>query len=346
MKNAGLKLTCLIYIILIFSGNTLAEEEFSNSEECGNDNIFVGVSFSKSEYIDFHTEPDERQDWNMIILDAISKVTRKPYFLTYSSYLGKYTGCQNSVVKCQLDSYTEKYVGGGERTGTVTLTFQFLKNVEASMTETEITITATGESDYGHSHPLEYAIKEACYELEKKELGYKRLRIEFGPSLGLHQVDGRDGLSFNFDAGFLYGGQNAGMAFILGSSASPRTIVTSEKKVDERYLVLGAGVYYGYCVFQNSFVAIIPKIKVGFWDLKNTSEYYTHSGPYVNTTGNNVYIYDYDKTKIDRNTYYLFPNLDIRLGKLTKWFRAVFGAYIGEGEPIWTLQLGFMVTGK
>lgn len=168
MKNAGLKLVYLFYAIFVVFGDVHAEGEISNSEVCRKENLFVGINFSKSEYIGFPTEPEERKDWNMIMLNAIRRITKKPYFLTCADLLERYRDCPGAVVKCLLDSYSETSEDDGEITGNITLTFQFFKRIRDSLPEKIRTINVSGGSDDGHIDPLENAIDDACSELRSE----------------------------------------------------------------------------------------------------------------------------------------------------------------------------------
>jgi hypothetical protein len=141
---------------------------------CKKGSFLLGMALEDSVDFGFTLEDSERRAFNSSIAKRISSVTHKKYTVILPKELDVYRKCaENEFVLLKLVGYKEIEVGGYERTGTIEFEAMFFKRPDDADPYLKVRVIATGDSDYGHSSPMEDAIEEAA-----KELGHKLLKIQ------------------------------------------------------------------------------------------------------------------------------------------------------------------------
>jgi hypothetical protein len=162
----------IILVVFLFNLSISAQiEKYLTSESqpsCSNGPYLIGMPFVDEIDIEFTLEDSERRNLNNILAKSISKVKKNSYTVILPKELEIHKRCvNNEFILLKLVSYKEVEVGGFERTGTIEIEVLIFKNPTDSLPQKTIRVTATGESDYGHSNPLEYAVEEAAKKLRK-----------------------------------------------------------------------------------------------------------------------------------------------------------------------------------
>lgn len=136
---------------------------------CSKGSFLVGMALEDNVDFEFTLEDSERREINSIIADKISRFTKNKYAVILPKELEYYKKCaENEFILLKLISYKEKEVGGFEREGTIEFEVMFFKTPFDADPYKNVRVIATGDSDYGHSNPLKYAIESASKTLYKE----------------------------------------------------------------------------------------------------------------------------------------------------------------------------------
>jgi len=315
----------------------------STTNFCPDKPLFVGIGFKEHAAIEFNTETFEENGWNAIIKKSLQKVLREKLFLISLSDLQEYQNCKCKLAVATLKNYRETYVGGGEREGSIEIVINLFKSPLSKEPFHTYLLRGEGDSDYGHSNPLEYAIEEACKDFEIKELGFRRFRYGFGPAIGYSRVDQLNLYSINFLLGGTYDRHFITIPFSAGLTSKD---TTSRDIFRDRTAasLIGAGIDYSYSMYRNTYISLGPSALIGYWLVNKNVVHETRDTNLVYTSGvSGPGFYNVDSTQWVEKNYFFSPGFEIWGGikKINAKFegRVFFGI---NSSPMLLVRLGVL----